>query len=205
MLFAMAAIISLGVTGALADQTADDTLIPADQPVVSQSSDTEETAPGTAGLGLVLLGAAIAVFMAGAGSSIGLFHAGQTMAGALREKPEMFGRLFPIAVLPGTQGLYGFLIGFLLLQWSGVISGAPKAFTTWQGLMALGAALPVGLSGFFSGIYQGKVCSSSISLTARRPEQLGKAIVLGVLVEVYAVLGLLISFLALNQIMKLGV
>ena len=71
--------------------------------------------------------------------------------------------------------------------------------------MAMAAALPVGISGLFSGIYQGKVCSASISLTARRPDQLGKAIVLGVLVEVYAVLGLLVSFLGLNQIMKLGV
>ena len=69
------------------------------------------------GLGnaLALVGAAMAVFMAGSGSAIGIGIAGRTAAGVLVDKPERYGLNFIMVVLPGTQGFYGFLAGFLVL------------------------------------------------------------------------------------------
>ena len=59
------------------------------------------------------------------------------------------------------------------------------------------ACLPIALTGLFSAIHQGKVCDAGAQMTARQPEEVGKAMVLAVFVEVYAVLGFVVSFLLL--------
>lgn len=46
-----------------------------------------------------------------------------------------------------------------------------------------------------SALYQSKVACSGIALVAKRPEESGKAIILTVMVETYAVLALLVSLL----------
>ncbi len=50
--------------------------------------------------------------------------------------------------------------------------------------------------GLISGIYQGKVAASNIAMIAKRPEAFGKGITITAMVETYALLALLISFLA---------
>jgi len=65
-----------------------------------------------------------------------------------------------------------------------------------QGLQIFGASLPVGVAGLFSGIHQGKICASGIQMAARRPEMGVKAgVVYAALIEFYAILGFLVSFL----------
>jgi V/A-type H+-transporting ATPase subunit K len=72
--------------------------------------------------------------------------------------------------------------------------------TVAAGLAVLGAALPVALTGLVSGIYQGKVCASGCNLVAKRPGEVGKGMVFAVIVETYAVLGLLGTILLLQRI-----
>ena len=67
------------------------------------------------GVSIALLGASMAVFLAGIGSAIGVGIAGRSATGVLSEKPERYGSLFLMVVLPSTQGIYGFLVGFTLL------------------------------------------------------------------------------------------
>lgn len=147
------------------------------------------------GNGLALIGAATAVFMAGAGSAIGIGVAGRSAAGVLTEKPERYGLNFIMVVLPGTQGFYGFLAGFLILLQMNLFGGGGVVELTWtQGLQAIGAALPIAFTGLISAIHQGRVCAGGILMAAKRPEMAFKAgVVYAVMVEVYAVLGLLIS------------
>ena len=57
------------------------------------------------------------------------------------------------------------------------------------------ACMPIAFVGLLSAIYQAKVAVSGIALVAKRPEESGKAIILTVMVETYAVLALLVSFL----------
>jgi len=155
------------------------------------------------GLGnaIALIGAAMAVFMAGAGSAVGIGIAGRSAAGVLTEKPERYGLNFIMVVLPGTQGFYGFLGCFMVLQNMGIIGEAgPVALTTYQGLMVLAACLPIAFTGLISAIHQGKVCSAGILMAAKRPEMAFKAgVVYAVMVEVYAVLGLLITIFMLGK------
>lgn len=146
------------------------------------------------GYTLAILGTAVAVILSGIGSAIGIMIAARAAAGALSEDPTKFGKFLPLVALPGTQGIYGFIIGFFIFQKLGVLTGNPnEAIELSKGLQFIFAALPTALAGLFSAIYQGKVCASGINLVSKQPTETGKALTMGGLVEFYAILGLLIS------------
>ena len=147
------------------------------------------------GLALSLLGAAAAAFLAGIGSSIGVGLAGQASTGVIGEDPEKFGKVMLLTALPGTQGIYGFVIAFLVLLKLNILGGDIPTVTTAQGWQLFFACLPVAIAGMLSAVHQGKVCAAGVQMTAKRPEESGKALILGVFVEFYAVLGFLASFL----------
>lgn len=153
-------------------------------------------------LGLVyaLLGAAVAVFLAGAGSAIGVGIAGQAAAGVVTEDPSKFAKVLVIQLLPGTQGIYGLLVGFLTLSKIGLLGGGAADLTPQTGLLILAACLPVGIVGLISGKSQGETAAASIGIVAKKPEQFGKAMLFPAMVETYAILSLLISILAVTAI-----
>ncbi len=153
-------------------------------------------------LGIVyaLLGAAIAVLLAGAGSAIGVGIAGQAASGVVSEDPSKFAKVLIIQLLPGTQGLYGLLIGFITLSKIGILGGGLAEVDVTTGLLILAACLPIGIVGLISGKYQGKTAAAAIGIVAKKPEQFGKAMLFPAMVETYAILALLISFLAVNGI-----
>ena len=65
---------------------------------------------------LAILGAALAVFMPGIGSSRGTGLVGEAASGLTAEEPEKFGQALLLQVLPSTQGIYGFVLSELLLS-----------------------------------------------------------------------------------------
>lgn len=147
------------------------------------------------GLLLGLLGAVLAALLAGIGSATGIGIAGRSATGVLSEKPERYPQLFLLVVLPGTQGFYGFVIALFAMVKLGLL-GAEVTISNIQGLEILGACLPIAFAGLISAIHQGKVCSSGILMTAKRPELSVKAgVIYAAMVEVYAVLGFLVSLL----------
>jgi len=147
------------------------------------------------GLALAIAGAGIAVGLGGIGSSIGVGLAGQAGAGVVTEQPEKFGKALVLEALPGTQGIYGFLVGFIVLLVTGILTGDPKTLTLAQGGQLFFACIPCGLACLFSGIYQGKVTAAGMNMIAKDDSHMGKAMVLSAMVETYAVLGFLISAL----------
>ena len=153
-------------------------------------------------LGIVyaLLGAALAVFLAGAGSAIGVGIAGQAASGVVSEDPSKFAKVLVIQLLPGTQGIYGLLVGFITLSKIGLLGGAILDLTPQQGLLVLAACLPVGIVGLISGKSQGQTAAAAIGIVAKKPEQFGKAMLFPAMVETYAILSLLISILAVTNI-----
>lgn len=154
---------------------------------------------GNSGLWLAFLGSAVAAGLAGCGSAMGVGIAGMAAGGVITEDPDKFGKTLLLQALPGTQGIYGLLIGFLIWTKIGVF-GTIAPVTIEQGLMLFLAGLPIGLVGLISGIYQGKASASSCGIIAKRPEEFGKAMIYPAMVETYAVLALLASFLMLNGI-----
>ena len=153
-------------------------------------------------LGIVyaLLGAALAVFLAGAGSAIGVGIAGQAASGVVSEDPSKFAKVLVIQLLPGTQGIYGLLVGFITLSKIGLLGGGVLDLTPQQGLLVLAACLPVGIVGLISGKSQGQTAAAAIGIVAKKPEQFGKAMLFPAMVETYAILSLLISILAVTNI-----
>jgi V/A-type H+-transporting ATPase subunit K len=149
---------------------------------------------------LALTGAAFAAIFAGLGSSKGVGLAGETAAGVSTENPEVSAKLLILQLLPGTQGIYGFLIGVIILINTGVLAGSMKEISMLQGLAYIAGAMPVGIVGYFSAIKQAKVAAAGMLMTGQRPEMSGKAITMAVMVETYAVLSLLASFLIVNSI-----
>ena len=142
------------------------------------------------------LGVALAVGMSGAGSAKGVGIAGEAAAGLLSEQPEKFGKALILQLLPGTQGLYGFVIGLLVLR-------QLKPETTFaQGLYLLCACLPIAIVGLWSAIAQGKTSAAGIQILAKNPEHNTKGILLAAMVETYAILGFVVSFLLVNAVFK---
>ncbi len=146
-----------------------------------------------------ILGAALAAGLAGIGSAMGVSIAGQSAAGVVTEDPDKFGQTLLLQALPGTQGIYGLLIAFIIMGKINIFGGMVPV-TVEAGLMIMMASLPVAIVGLLSAIYQGKAAAAGIGIIAKRPEELGKAITFAVLVETYAVLALLASFLLVNGI-----
>ena len=153
-------------------------------------------------LGIVyaLLGAAVAVFLAGAGSALGVGIAGQAASGVMAEDPSKFAKVLILQLLPGTQGLYGLIIGFVTLSKIGLLGGGPVDVSVQTGLLILAACLPIGIVGLISGKSQGKTAAAAIGIVAKKPDQFGKAMLFPARVETYAILALLISFLAVSAI-----
>ena len=153
-------------------------------------------------LGLVyaLLGASLAVLLAGSGSAIGVGIAGRAAAGVVTEDPSKFAQVLIMQLLPGTQGIYGLLVGFITLSKVGLLGGGAAAIDVQTGLLILAACLPIAVAGLVSAIAQGKTSAASIGIVAKKPDQFGKAMLFPAMVETYAILALLISILAITAI-----
>ena len=144
-----------------------------------------------------LLGAALAAALACVGSAKGTGITGEAGAGHVSEDPSKSGKVMILQVIPGTQGLYGFVIFFLAFT---KISGSLGSMTVAQGMQVFGACLPIALGGLLSAIAQGRVAAASINILAKKPDDWSKGMIMCIVVEFYAILCLLASFLMLNAI-----
>ncbi len=141
------------------------------------------------GYAIGLLGAGLAAFLAGIGSAKGTGIAGEAGAGLVSEDPSKFGKAMILQVIPGTQGLYGFVIWFL------AFNKLIPEMTLAQGFQVFNACLPIAFGGLLSGIAQGKVAAASVNILAKKPDDWSKGMILCITVEFYAILSLLASFL----------
>ena len=136
------------------------------------------------GMVFAVLAMATATIFSGIGSAKGVGMTGEAAAALTTSQPEKFGQALILQLLPGTQGLYGFVIAFLIF----INLGSDMSVV--QGLNFLGASLPI-----FAGIAQGKVAAAGIQILAKKPEHATKGIIFAAMVETYAILGFVISFL----------
>ncbi|MDT2571399.1 V-type ATP synthase subunit K [Enterococcus raffinosus] len=146
------------------------------------------------GIIFAILGMATATIFSGIGSSKGVGMTGEAAAALTTSQPEKFGQALILQLLPGTQGLYGFVIAFL------IFTNLSGDLTVVQGLGYFGASLPIAFTGLFSGMAQGKVAAAGIQILAKKPEHSTKGIIYAAMVETYAILGFVISFLLVGQV-----
>jgi len=173
------------------------------------------------GLPLVFLAAALPAALGFVGSAIGMATAGKAASGVLAEKPELFGKLLLMQALSGSQGIYGLVVAFLVLNFSGVLgaetlplivvaflvlnfSGVLGAETLplisgEVGLQYFFASLPLALSALLSAMMQGKVSAGGILTLAKDETMVGKAMILAAMIETWAIFGVLITFILLTS------
>lgn len=139
------------------------------------------------------LGAVFAVLFAGIGSAKGVGMVGEAASGLMVEQPEKFVNALILQLLPGTQGLYGFVIAIM------VLTKLNATMSLGEGIYMLLACLPIALGGWISAIYQGRVSLAGINLIAKNGEQSIKAVIFAVMVETYALLAFVISIMLVNS------
>ena len=153
------------------------------------------------GIVLALVGAALATILAGIGSAKGVGMATEAGMGVLAEDSSKFGKLLVLELLPGTQGLYGFIVAVIIMLNVGALGGSiavDMSFT--EGLLYFVASLPIALGGFFSAMAQGRAATAGVGLIAKKAEDFSKAMVSTTLVEIYALLAFLVSLLSVIAI-----
>ncbi|HPT93715.1 MAG TPA: V-type ATP synthase subunit K [Limnochordia bacterium] len=139
---------------------------------------------------LAVIGAAFAFIMSGIGSSKAVGAAGQSAAGVLSEDPTKFVSVMVLQALPSTQAIYGFVIAFLIV--GKIVVG--EALDFGSGLILFLAGLPMGIVGYVSALWQGRVSISGINMVAKQGGGLIQGVILALMVEMFAILALIVSF-----------
>ena len=119
------------------------------------------------GVGFAILGAALTAGLCCVGSAKGTGMVGEAAAGLVSEDPDKSTKCLILQVLPGTQGLYGFVALFI----------------------------PTAIGGWLSAKFQGRVAAASINIVAKRPEASTKGIIFCGIVEFYAILSLVATIM----------
>ena len=154
------------------------------------------------GMGLAILGAALTVGLCCIGSARGTGLVGEAAAGLTSEDPDKSTKCLILQVLPGTQGLYGFVALFIVLSRAGVLNGTAAQRTPAQGLAFFAACLPIALGGWLSAKFQGRVAAASVNIVAKHPEASTKGLIFCGIVEFYAILSLVATIIISMNILR---
>ena len=141
------------------------------------------------GKALGILGMAICMILCGGGSAYGLYKTGAAAAGVLAEDNKKFSKVLVLALLPATQGSYGFVLAFMK---NGAVQGITEMAAGWQMLVTLSI---LGITGMLSAVLQGKTAVSCIYAVGKNSEGSGKYILFPAMVEFYAILALVLGII----------
>jgi len=149
---------------------------------------------------LVFAGATTAALLGFIGSTLGMGWAGRSGVAVTTEKPELFGKILLMQALPGSQGIYGLVGAFLILNFAGLLGGGEISLTLAEGWQYFIVGLPIGVSGLLSGMYQGSLAANGIVMIGKDESLTARAIVFAAMVETWAIFGILVSFILLTAI-----
>ena len=144
------------------------------------------------GMGFAILGAALTVGLCCVGSAKGTGLVGEAAAGLVSEDPDKSTKCLILQVLPGTQGLYGFVALFIVLLQVGLMSGTPVDLTLTQGMSFFAACIPTAIGGWLS---------ASVGIVAKHPEAATKGLIFCGIVEFYAILSLVATIMLATNIL----
>ena len=130
-----------------------------------------------------IMGLAICMILSGAGSAIGLYKTGSAAAGVLAEDGKKFSKVIVLALLPATQGIYGFVLAVMKL---GLVANG------WSLYMAM---LAMGVNGLVSAYLQGKTAAACIYAVGKNAAGSGKYVLFPAMIEFYAILSLVLGIM----------
>lgn len=153
-----------------------------------------ETFLGMTGFMWALAGAGFAAIISGIGSAIAIMTASAAASGVLSEDDTKFGQVLPLAAMPGTQGIYGFIAAILIAVFFGILGGNTD-IPAEIGFAIFLAAQPVAWLCLFTAVFQGRTAVAAIAIVGAGKK--APALVFPALVETYAILSLIITILFL--------
>ena len=145
---------------------------------------------------LAFLGIFLAIAFCCLGSAKGIGMVGEAGAGLMTEDPSRFPQILILEIIPSTNGVYGFVAGMLVITKLNLFGGNEIVqLTVSQGALTLMACLPITVIGYLAAIFQARIAAGVVSVIAKRPGELGKGILIAVMVEFFTIIGLLISIM----------
>ena len=157
------------------------------------------------GLTIGIIGLALCAILCGIGSGLGLRATGSAATGVMAEDPSKFSKVIVLALLPATQGIYGFVIAILgasYLPTATALAGqtVDAAQIMSQGWNVFWAVMPMAIGGAVSAYLQGKTAAAAIMGVGKKGEIGSKALIFPAMIEFYALLGLVVSILLLGNV-----
>ena len=138
---------------------------------------------------MTIIGIVVSIVLSGVGSSRGASLVGKAAAALISEQPEKFGQALVLQMMSASQGLYGFIVGFLIF----INISDNMAFEL--GLRCLGAGLLMGLAGYLTAIQQASIATAGIQILAKKPEHSTKGVLFSAMIETYAIFAFVVSVL----------
>jgi len=138
---------------------------------------------------MTVTGIFMAIVLSGIGSARGAAMIGKAAAALISEQPEKFGQSLVLQMMSASQGLYGFIIGFLIFMNLG------EGLTFEIALRCFGAGAIIGFAGLFTAIQQSAAATAGIQILAKKPEHSTKGVLYSAMIETYAIFAFVISVL----------
>jgi len=138
---------------------------------------------------LVVISIFLAIVLPGIGSAKGGAMIGKAAAALISEQPEKFGQSLVLYMMSASQGLYGFIIGFLIFMNLG------EDLTIITSLRCFASGAIMGVAGIFTAIHQSVAATAGIQVLAKKPEHSTKGLLYSAMIETYAIFAFVISVL----------
>jgi len=138
---------------------------------------------------MTILGIGISILLTGIGSAKGGTMIGQAAAALISEQPEKFGQSLVLQMMSASQGLYGFIVAFLIFM----NINDSLDFTT--ALRSLSGGILMGLTGYLTAIKQSILATAGIQILAKKPEHSTKGVLYSAMIETYAIFAFVIAVL----------
>ena len=138
---------------------------------------------------MTIVGIAISIVLSGIGSARGAVMITKSAAALISEQPEKFGQSLVLQMMSASQGLYGFIIGFLIFMNLG------DGLTFLIALRCFSAGLIMGLAGYLTAIQQSIAATAGIQILAKKPEHSTKGVLYAAMIETYAIFAFVLSML----------
>jgi V/A-type H+-transporting ATPase subunit K len=138
---------------------------------------------------MAIVGILVSILLSGIGSARGATMIGKAAAALISEQPEKFGQSLVLQMMSASQGLYGFIVGFLIFMNLG------DGMTFMVALRCLGAGVLMGLTGYLTAIQQSITATAGMQILAKKPEHSTKGVLYSAMIETYAIFAFVISVL----------
>ena len=138
---------------------------------------------------LTACGIALSIVLSGTGSAKGAAMISRAAAALISEQPEKFGQSLVLQMMSASQGLYGFIVSFLIFMNIG--DGVSMVIA----IRYFGAGALMGISGLVTAIHQSIAATAGMQILAKKPEHFTKGVLYSAMVETYAIFAFVVSVL----------